>query len=157
LNEPFRFCLLQNRTIMATIASAPRQTRRRAAATVELSIVLPLLVFLFVVGMDYARVFQTTVIVANCARNGALWASDPNLAQRSDYETLAQAVQADAADLSEPLTVTSREGEDTSGYGWVEVTVVYPFRTVLTWPGVPSQLQITRTVHMRKVPSDEAP
>jgi Flp pilus assembly protein TadG len=130
---------------------------RRGAATVELSIVLPLLLFLFVVTMDYSRVFYASVIVANCARNGALYASDPNVANRSPYETLQQAVEADAADLTQPLSVTSREGEDTHGYGWVEVTVTYPFKTVLTYPGVPSHVEIVRTVHMRKLPTDETP
>lgn len=116
---------------------------------------LPLLLFLFVVVMDYSRVFYASVIVANCARNGALYASDPNVANRSPYDTLEQAVAADARDLSEPMTVTSREGEDTHGYGFVEVTVTYPFRTVLTYPGIPSQIEIIRTVHMRKLPDED--
>src|SRR6478752_6554265 len=90
-----------------------RARRRRGAATVELSIVLPLLLFLFVATMDYSRVFYASVIVANCARNGALYASDPNIADRSPYETLQEAVQADASDLTQPLTVTSHEGDDT--------------------------------------------
>ena len=59
---------------------------------VELAVVLPLLVFLFVVGMDYARVFQATVVVTNCARNGAMYASDSNLANLSNYESLEEAV-----------------------------------------------------------------
>jgi Flp pilus assembly protein TadG len=133
-----------------------RRRSRRGAATVELSLVLPLLLFLFVAAMDYSRVFYASVIVANCARNGAMYASDPNLADRSLYTTLQEAVAADAKDLTEPLTVTTKQGSDTSGYDWVEVTVAYPFRTVLTYPGIPSQVDITRTVHMRKLPTDES-
>lgn len=129
--------------------------QRRGAATVELSLVLPLLAFLFVIGLDYSRVFYASVIVANCARNGALYASDENVADRSLYEDLQQAVQADASDLTEPLTVSSVEGTDAAGYARVEVTVTYPFRTVLSYPGIPSTVNITRIVHMRKVPSAE--
>jgi Flp pilus assembly protein TadG len=134
----------------------PRRCRR-GAATVELSLVLPLLAFLFVIGLDYSRVFYASVIVSNCARNGALYASDQNVADRSPYEDLQQAVLADASDLTEPLTVSSREGSDTSSYDWVEVTVTYPFKTVISYPGIPSQVNISRTVHMRKVPSEENP
>jgi Flp pilus assembly protein TadG len=137
--------------------STPTRSRsRRGAATVELSLVLPLLLFLFVAAMDYSRVFYASVIVANCARNGAMYASDQNLADRSLYATLQAAVEADAQDLAQPLTVTTKEGSDTSGYGWVEVTVSYPFRTVLTYPGIPSQVDITRMVHMRKLPVDDS-
>lgn len=124
---------------------------RRAAATVELAFVLPLLLFLFVAGMDYARVFQAAVIVSNCARNGALYASDSNVAFSLPYETVEEAVAADASGLT-PLTVSIQEGVDLHGYGWVEVTVKYPFRTVIALTGIASQIDITRRVRMRKLP-----
>ena len=137
--------------------STPTRSKpRRGAATVELSLLLPLLLFLFVAAMDYSRVFYASVIVANCARNGAMYASDPNLADRSLYVSLQEAVEADASDLTQPLTVSTQEGSDARGYDWVEVTVKYPFRTVLTYPGIPSQVEIVRTVHMRKLPVDDS-
>src|SRR5436189_4886662 len=114
----------------AGVASTPRRGLRcrRGAAMVELALITPLLVFLLLAGMDYSRVFYAAVVVSNCARNGALYASDPNVADRSSYDTLQDAVLADATDLPAQLQVSSTEGIDAAGYGWVEVTVVYPFQ-----------------------------
>jgi Flp pilus assembly protein TadG len=41
---------------------------RRGAAIVELAILLPLLVFLFVIGTDFARSFYYSLTVANRRR-----------------------------------------------------------------------------------------
>lgn len=133
----------------------PQGAVRSGAATVELSVLLPVLLFLFLAGLDYARVFYASLIVAHCARNGALFASDANVAGRTNFETLEEAVLADASDLSDTLQVSSLEGTDSRGYGWVEVTVMYPFRTVVAYPGIPTQVDITRTVRMRKTGEEE--
>jgi Flp pilus assembly protein TadG len=141
------------------LSAAPRGDGRprHGVATVELSLLLPFLIFLLLAGMDYSRVFYASVIVTNCARNGALYASDPNSADRSTYETLTDAVRADAIDIDASLLqITKVEGTDASGYGWVEVTVVYPFATVINYPGIPSQTHISRTIRMRKTPVIES-
>lgn len=129
-----------------------RPLLRTGAATVELALVLPMLLLLFLVGMDYSRVFYATVIVSNCARNGALYASDPNVAGRSAYETLEAAVQADATDLTGPLQISTLQGTDPQGYEWVEVTVDYQFETAVNYVGIPSHVDISRRVRMRKAP-----
>src|SRR5262249_3064330 len=58
---------------------------RRAAAAVELAVLLPFLMFLFVIAVDWSRVFYASVIVSNCARNGALSACDPTTQASSPY------------------------------------------------------------------------
>jgi hypothetical protein len=128
--------------------------RRRltGAATVELAFVLPLLLFLFVAGMDYARVFHASVIVAHAARNGALFASDANVMDRSPYGSLEEALASDASELRGPLVITTHEGIDLRGYKWVEVTARHTFHTVLNYPGIPSEVEIVRAVRMRKIP-----
>jgi len=145
----------------ASIAAESARRRcysRRAAATVELALLLPFLVFLLLAGMDYSRVFYASVIVSNCARNGALYASDANMADRSAFDTLQDAVKADASDLNTSLLqVTEIEGTDAQGYGWAQVTVTYPFQTVVNYPGIPSLIPITRTTRMRKVPIPVSP
>ncbi len=50
---------------------------RRAAAALELALVLPILAFLLVVIVDFCRVHYYSVTLSNCARSGALYASDP--------------------------------------------------------------------------------
>jgi Flp pilus assembly protein TadG len=116
-------------------------------AAVELAILLPFLAFLFVIAVDWARVFYYTVTVTNCARNGALYASDPVVQASSPYSSVTQAALADAPDISPTPTVSSTTGSDDSG-AFVEVTVSYPFATVTNFPGVPSNTLIVRTVRM---------
>jgi Flp pilus assembly protein TadG len=142
----------------AAVPARRRSPSRRAAATVELALLLPFLIFLLLAGMDYSRVFYASVIVSNCARNGALWASDANLADHSAYDTVQDAVAADAADLDiTQLQVTEVDGMDAQGYGFAQVTVSYPFQTVINYPGIPSSVQITRTTRMRKIPIPVSP
>ena len=49
---------------------------RRGAAIAEMAILLSILSFLFVVCIDFARVFYFSLTLKNCARNGAYYASD---------------------------------------------------------------------------------
>ena len=120
--------------------------RRGGVAAVELAIILPLLAFLFVIAVDYCRVFYCSLTVANCARNGALHLSDPFSAAKSPYSNVTDAALADAANLTPAPTVTSTSGSDADG-PYVEVTVIYAFQTLTNFPGVPNH-DISRTVRM---------
>jgi Flp pilus assembly protein TadG len=128
-----------------------RNRCRRGTALTEFAFLLPVLLFLFVVGVDYARVFKASIVVTQCARNGALYASDPNVANSLPFESVEEAALVEAGELESSPTVTTTTGADTSGYTWTEVTVRYPFKTLLTLPGVPNQVDIVRTVRMRNV------
>jgi Flp pilus assembly protein TadG len=130
-----------------------RQDRRSAAATVELAVLLPFLMFLIVIGVDYGRIVYYSVTVENCARNGALYAGDPVAASQSPYASLQDAALADAGDLSPPPTVTSTNGVDAAGNPYVDVTVSWTFQTITTYPGVPSQTTLTRTVRAQVAPN----
>lgn len=126
---------------------------RRGAAVVEVAIVLPLLVFLFLVAVDYCRLFNASQVVTNCSRNGAIWSSDPYSAVRTLYPNVETAAKADADPaMRGSLTVTSATGTDTSG-DYVRVTVSYPFKTLTSYPGLPTQVVITRTVQTRLAPA----
>src|SRR5262245_10968207 len=128
---------------------------RRAAASVELAILLPLLVFLFVIAVDFARIFHYSLTVENCARNGALWASNPLAIPQSRYATLQQAVQADASSLNPGIdanSISSTTGTDANGESYVAVTVRYEFHTITRLPAVPDTVTVTRTVQMRMAP-----
>ena len=125
--------------------------RRRAVAAVELAVLLPFLAFLFVIALDWARIFYYSETVANCARNGALYGSDPYSSYKSPYTSVTQAALADASNLSPAPTVTSTSGSDSNG-SYVEVTVSYPFQTVTNFPGVPASTNVVRTVRMNIAP-----
>ena len=131
-------------------APTPPRRPRRAAATVELAILAPLLAFLIAVGADYSRVFFHAQVVANCARNGALYGcADPTHAANADG--ISAAALADAGDLSPAPTITSTTGTDADG-NYVEVTASYTFQTLLNYPGIPTTTGVTRTVRMRVSP-----
>lgn len=130
--------------------SRSRHQERRGVAAVELAILLPLLAFLFVVTVDFARVFYFSLTITNCARNGAMYGCDPTAAQLSPYTSVQEAALADAGNIQPVPTVTSQTVADAAG-DLIEVKVSYPFTTITQFPGVPSSLNLTRTVRMRMV------
>jgi len=116
---------------------------------VEFAIVLPLLAFLFLVVVDFCRIFYFAQVVTNCARNGAVYLSDPVTAAKSPYTSVQEATKADAgADIGSQMTISSQSGSDSYG-DYVHVTVDYPFQTITSFPGIPNRLTITRTVEVR--------
>jgi Flp pilus assembly protein TadG len=133
------------------VGSMKLKLRRRATATVELAILAPFLAFVFVIAVDWARIFYASIVVTNSARNGALYLADPYNQALSPYTSLNQAALADAQNLTPSPTVTSNSGTDTSG-PYVEVTVSYPFQTITNFPGVPASTTLVRTVRMRVAP-----
>jgi hypothetical protein len=106
---------------------------------------LPFLLFLFVIAVDWARVFYYTQVVENCARNGAIYSSDLYSLTQSPYTSLTAAAVADAPGLTPQPTVTSSSGSDSYG-NYVTCTVSYTFQTLTNFPGVPQSTPIVQTV-----------
>jgi Flp pilus assembly protein TadG len=129
------------------------EKHRRAVAAVELAVLLPFLAFLFVIAIDWARIFYYSLTCTNCARNGAVWAADPYAQQSSCYNTLTSATLADAPNINPSPTVTSTNGTDSSGNSYVAVSVTMPFQTITNFPGVPKTTTIVRTVQMNLAPN----
>jgi Flp pilus assembly protein TadG len=126
--------------------------KRRAAAAVELAVLLPMLLFLFVIAVDFGRILYFSQIIENCARQGAQYASDAKAPSRNLYTSLQAAALADAADLSPQPTVTSTTGTDSNGSPYVAVTVSWQFSTVTNFLGVPKNVTLSRTVQARTAP-----
>ena len=120
-------------------------------AAVELAILLPFLAFIFVAGVDYARIFYYYLTVTNCARSGALYACTDS-SHAADTKGIQSAAKTESAELSPQLTVSSTTGTDSSGNPYVAVTVNYPFKTIANLPGIPSAATVSRTVQMRVSP-----
>ncbi len=125
---------------------------RRGAAAVELAVLLPFLSLLFVIAIDWSRLFYASVVVDNCARNGAVYASDPYAQAQSPYVSISAAALADAPDLSPQPTITSASGVDGNGRSYVDCTVTYTFNTLTNFPGVPRSTVIARTVRAYQAP-----
>ena len=130
----------------------PNRPRRRASAAVELAIMLPFLLLLLVICVDFARIYRLSLTLTNCARNGALYGSiDPSYAK--DTSGIQNAALIDAGDLApQTPSVNSKTGNDASGYPYVSVTVTGTFQTITRYPGIPSPMTVARTVEMRVTP-----
>lgn len=124
---------------------------RRGAATVEMAILSPLLVFLFVIGVDYARVFFHSQKVASGARTGALYGCR-DATKAADTTGIRNAVLADMSELSPAPNVNSAITTDENGNPAIRVTVDWTFRTLTSYPLIPNQIVVTRTVQMRIAP-----
>jgi Flp pilus assembly protein TadG len=127
-----------------------RSRLRRGSAAVELALLLPTLGLLFVFTVDFARLYYHYCVIINCARNGALYLSDPTAMPESPYADVTAAALADASDLSPQPTVTWGPGDNSS---YIKVTVSYSFTTITNYPGLPNPINLTRTVQMHVAPT----
>ena len=121
---------------------------RSGAVVVEMAILLPLLVLIFVLAADFARIFYFSLTLQNCARAGALYAYDPAAAAESPFLSVTEAARSDAVNLNPQPTITQSNGTDASGRSYVDVTAAYPFSPIAAIPPIPNQVNLTRTVRM---------
>src|SRR5262245_12972691 len=111
--------------------------RRKGVAAVELAVMLPLLMFLLLMTIDWARVFYYSVTLTSAARQGALYGSDPITAAQSPYGGAEAAALAETTNLSPSPTVTTSSGTDADGNAYTQVTVAWQFKTLTQFPGIP--------------------
>ena len=127
------------------------RSRRTGAATLEFAILAPLLAFLLVIGCDFARVFYHALTVTNCARNGAVYGS-ADATKAADAAAIKAVALADATNLTPAPEVESVVTSDSAGQPVLRVTVRWQFKTITNFPGVPSTVDLARTVEMRVAP-----
>jgi Flp pilus assembly protein TadG len=141
------------------------QQNERGSGFLEAALILPLMLLMCCGVMDFARVVYAGVEVANAARAGVQFgALTPG--NSGNTAGMVSAAQADAADLgSSNVTATASNFCACTGVtgtvscsttcvgatpnGYVSVTANYTFNTVVTYPGVPSQVVLSRTAKMR--------
>jgi Flp pilus assembly protein TadG len=158
-----------------------KRKTRRGAATVELAVLLPVLAFLFVIGVDWSRIFFVTMTIENAARNGAYYASEyPGVTDKMVYG-YPNVYDAAADDVEIPLGLsnmgmyygtpsTNSYGTSISSTGATAVpdttdqygtnvkviTVTFPFSMISNFPipvpGVSTSVTLSRSVTMRTAP-----
>lgn len=151
-----------------------RRTRpRRGTAAVEFAILLPFLMLLVVVAIDFSRLFHQYTVITNAARNGALYASsyaaNQSAAADSPYTQYSgttinwtSSIQAatlgtrtgqpsEAGTLSPIPTVSYSPNPLTATASTVDVTVTYNFPMLTSYLGFGTQT-IRRTVRMSVAP-----
>ncbi len=129
---------------------ASRQPRsQRGQSLAELAVVLPILLVIVLGSIDLGRVFFAYISVTNAARNGARFASaDPE--SPDDLTGIREAALDETGDLldSSPTNpdIAVTTGNDSLGRTYAEVTVTYDFDSIFPWPGLPSSVNVERTV-----------
>jgi len=131
------------------VVSRRRRRFRRGTSAVELAVLLPFLVLVFVVGADWCRIYYAAHTVDECARSGALAASgiafqehDLTDAER-ESRAVAQVLE-DADHVSPAIQATDVTVVTDADY--VTVTVDYDFSTIASF--VSGAWPLTRTVRM---------
>ena len=107
-------------------SGAPRRVGRRGTAAAELALLLPFLFFIFLITVDFTRVFYYSMTVDNCACNGALFGSQVfNGGQWQEagaqIASIEDATVADGTSLNPPwpqATSTSRRGTTRTATPW---------------------------------------
>src|SRR5262245_16575189 len=97
---------------------ANRTPVRPGAALVEFAILLPILMFLFLAGVDFARIYYFSTTLTNCARNGAQYGC-LDLTHAQDTAGIQAAALADTTNLSPAPDITSQTGTDDAGNPFV--------------------------------------
>jgi Flp pilus assembly protein TadG len=126
--------------------------RRHGAAAVEFAVLLPFIIYLAVIGTDWARLFYYTITIEGCARAGALYAADKSRQGETQFTSTTDAAIKSAPNLTPTPTVTETT-KTVDGRQIVVVTVTMNFKTITNFPGVPSNNTITRIVEMRVFPT----
>ena len=144
-----------NRSLRFTVASKP--SGRRGAVVAELAILLPLLTLMFVIAVDFCRVFFASQAIESCAYSAAMYASG---VARGDSETSAEqlakeAAVADGKSLTPPLqaeqVVVAISG------GQATVTIAYDFALFQKYLGSSGTQKIRRSVQMTQAPRAGGP
>jgi Flp pilus assembly protein TadG len=129
--------------------------QRRGTATVEFAILLPFILFVFVVGADWCRIYYSAHTLNECARSGALAASglayqERNLSDSDREQRGKAAAVANGADLVPALgdadVVVTTAGD------YVTVTASYDFQMILPYLGNGGTWTVTRSVRMPVMP-----
>jgi Flp pilus assembly protein TadG len=148
----------------------PRGRARRGAAAAELAVLLPFVAFLFVVAVDFCRLYYQTQTLQGCAEAGACYAAGyawPNQADAAAAGTtgLSQiilpdssaarieaarlAALAEGTNLNPPLQETNVQV--TFAKGEVTVTITYDCPMLTPVLGASRVQTVTRSVTMTQV------
>ncbi len=124
----------------------------RGQALVELALIAPVLIILMLGVMDYGRVYFAYISVTNGARIGADYAAN-GPTQATDTAAIKAAALGDTTDLLDQSPtnpeVTVVTANDSQGQLYADVTMTYTFSTLFPWPGLPTSIDIERTVRSR--------
>lgn len=151
-------------------SSIPKSARnQRGSALVELALILPLILLLFMGIIDLGRAFFYSNTVARAAEAGALYGAQNPTDTTGMIDASDQAMSAAFATAQDVSGVNSSavygcECSDGTGQSasctvtpsctanqvyYVTVTSNATYKTLVPWPGIPSSISMSSTVTMR--------
>ena len=129
---------------------------------VEFAVVFPLMFFLFIGAFDLGFYCHSLIAVQNAARVAALYASAfPGTHQTDSASACSLALNelqampnysslpAGCGALPLQVTLATVGAPDNTANATIKVTVVYQTMRLIAIPGLPSQMNIARSVEMR--------
>ena len=124
------------------------------------------LLLLVVLGIcDFGRVYYTAITLTHAARAGAAYGSQSN-ASASDFAGIEQAAREEAQDVDGGITIAAERLCEYPGGGpvdcvtgicvagvapelYVKVTASKTFKTIVSYPGIPNTLPMSREAIVR--------
>jgi hypothetical protein len=142
-----------------------RNPRSQAGtATVEMALLSPLLVLMFLGTIDFGRLFYDGITAANAARAGAQYAAQSK-AKSEDTYGITQAAMADAENVDGVSVAVERYCECSNGSSvdcdddcgifdraprvYVRVRAEKTFETLFPYPGIPHTVNINQEAVIR--------
>jgi Flp pilus assembly protein TadG len=155
---------------LSRLQNLRRDRRRHAAAAVEFAILLPFLTAMLLGVTDLGRLFYYSMTLENSLHNALLFTGQTFDNQNQQWigsdqywqgpsgnlSTGTAAAQLDATNLTPSLpdaNVTTASQTDADGNGVIVVTVTYTFTPLVPYPGLPSQVPISRSGQIRVAPA----
>ncbi len=136
-------------------SNSAQAKRRRGTAAVEFAIALPMLMLFAVGTIDFGRIPHFHQVVSNAARTGAETGATQQFTSftRSTWEAgIEAAVQSEMQNIpdfdSSKLTYELTTTTNVDGLARIVVDVSYPFRTLIDWPGMPTEVQLHKRVEV---------
>jgi Flp pilus assembly protein TadG len=133
-----------------------RRPQQGVAAT-ELALTLPIVLLFAFAGADFGRIALFDQVVSNAARTGAEsgaihkftaftrpdWEAD---VQQAVMDEISNIPNFDASKLAYKLSTTT----DADGLERIVVDVSYPFRTIVAWPGLSTEVTLHQRFEIRE-------
>jgi Flp pilus assembly protein TadG len=143
--------------LMRALVSGGDTSRRRGTAAAEFAIVLPLVLLLALASCDFGRIAHFHQIVANAARTGAETGATHQFTEftRASWEAgIRQSVVNEMGNIPDfnesEMGYELSTTVDSDGVAQIAVEVSYPFRTVVAWPALPSEVVLRKYVEFRQ-------
>ena len=132
-----------------------RLTKRRGAVLIELALVLPLLILMVLICVDFGRFATVHIAVTNAAREGASFggmhrSTDATYGRwkQGILDALKDEMSGIPGYSDEQLSVAEPVVLASQSRSRVRVEVTYKFKTAIAWRIIPDELPISRVAEM---------